>query len=158
IGFGLYFLLSAFKKTSQHWLADAGPMADFLQNNLPQAEAFYRPFLERTVLPHADTFADLVTMGEGVAGVSLTLGLLTRLGALTSIVLLLNIMLSKGIVPALMAPVTSTDYLFVLAGLACLVGSAGLVWGLDGAFRRTFAANPVTRWLAGIPRQRTIVV
>lgn len=132
-------------------------MLEFLQKNIPQAEAFYRPFLERTVLPRADMFADLVTLGEWTAGLLLTLGLFTRLGGLTATFLVLNFMLAKGVGAGLAAPITSTDYLFVLAGLACAIGSAGLVWGLDGAFRRTFAANPVTPWLAGIPTERTVV-
>src|SRR5437763_6202502 len=98
IGFGLYFLLAAWKKTAgANWFKDAGPLMDFMQKNLPQAEAFYRPFIERTVLPQVDVFADLVTLGEWTAGILLTLGLLTRLGGLLAMFLVLNYMLAKGV-------------------------------------------------------------
>ena len=42
-------------------------------------------------------FSQLVLLGEWVAALSLTLGLLTRLGALTSMWLVLNFMLAKGL-------------------------------------------------------------
>ena len=92
-------------------------------------------------------FSQLVTIGEWVAGLLLVLGLLTRLGSLVSIWLALNYMLMKGL-PSLNG---SSDRLFILASLAFLLGSAGLAWGLDGAWRHSLAGNPLTRWLAGIP-------
>lgn len=42
---------------------------------------FYRPFLEGVVLPNVALFAGLVAVGEFLSGLSLTLGLATRLGA-----------------------------------------------------------------------------
>jgi uncharacterized membrane protein YphA (DoxX/SURF4 family) len=161
IGFGLYFLAQAWDKTARGWLVSGEPLARFLFGNpaaqpptrgaVANAEAFYRPFLESVVQPNVLLFAQLVTIGEWVAGILLLLGLLTRLGALVGMVLVLNYMLMKGL-PALGG---SVDRLFFLAFLAFLLGSAGLVWGLDGALPRTLAANPVTRWLAGIPHSTT---
>jgi hypothetical protein len=48
----------------------------------------------------------------------------------------------------------SIDRLFVLSDLVFLLAAAGLVWGLDGAWRRQLGANPVTRWLAGLEGER----
>ena len=43
---------------------------------------FYRPFLETVVPPNALWFARLITLGEWLVGISLVLGLLTRVGAI----------------------------------------------------------------------------
>ena len=150
IGFGLYFISQAWDKTSKNWLTDPAPLTQFLQRSLPSAEGFYRSFLEGTVIPNAALFSQLVTIGEWTAGLLLTFGLLTRLGALTAMWLNLNYMLMKG----LASSGGSIDRLFELSCLVFLLASAGLVWGLDGALQRTLAGNPVTAWLAG-SRQRT---
>lgn len=44
--------------------------------------AWYRAFLLDTVIPHGHIFANLTALGEVAVGLSLTLGVLTRLGAL----------------------------------------------------------------------------
>src|SRR5262249_15633104 len=147
-GFGLYFVSMALDKTLRGWLTDGGAqLAGQLQNQVPRAEGFYRPFLEGTVLPNAGLFAQLVTLGEWATGVLLLLGLLTRLGALVGLWLNLQYMLMKGL------PVAggSIDRLFVLADVVFILAAAGLVWGLDGLWRGPLGANPITRWLAGIP-------
>jgi thiosulfate dehydrogenase [quinone] large subunit len=151
IGLGLLFLVSALDKTIKGWLGSGEALTRTLQTNLPNAEAFYRPLLEGTVLPQADRFAQLVTLGEWVAGLSLTLGLLTRLGALTAIWLLLNFMAMKGILLGQwLNPMAGSDRLYALAALACCLAAAGLTWGLDGRLRRVLAGVPLTGWLAGV--------
>jgi uncharacterized membrane protein YphA (DoxX/SURF4 family) len=164
IGFGLYFLAQAWDKTAKGWLSSGAPLANGLFGNpaaqppsrgfAANAEPFYRSFLESTVQPNALLFSQLVTIGEWVAGLLLVLGLLTRLGSLVSIWLVLNFMLMKGMV----ALNGSSDRLFILASLAFLLGSAGLAWGLDGAWRHWLAGNPLTRWLAGIPEGEEAVL
>jgi len=145
IGFGLYFIAQAWDKLSKQWLETGEPMAKYIQGNLPKTQSFYRPFLQDTVLPNAALFSQLVTIGELVAGVLLLLGLFTRLGALVGMWLTLNYMLTKGL-PSLGG---SVDRLFFLTCLAFLLGSAGLVWGLDGMLRGTIGRIPVLGWLAG---------
>jgi uncharacterized membrane protein YphA (DoxX/SURF4 family) len=152
IGFGLYFISQAWDKTRTNWLVDAAPLAQFLQRSAPNSEAFYRPFLEGTVIPNALLFAQLVTLGEWVVGISLVLGLLTRLGGLTGMWLNLNYMLMKG----LLSNSGSSDRLFFLAELVFVLAAAGLVWGLDGALRRSLAGVPVLGWLAGASREEEL--
>jgi uncharacterized membrane protein YphA (DoxX/SURF4 family) len=157
IGFGLYFISQAWDKTSKGWLASGAPLAGFLFGNpaaqpptrgaFANSEAFYRPFLEGPVQSNPLLFAQLVTIGEWVAGLALVFGLLTRLGSIVGIWLTLNYMLMKGL-PSMGG---SSDRLFVLGQLAFILASAGLVWGLDGAWRRQLAGNGLTRWLAGLP-------
>src|SRR5215470_14351354 len=47
--------------------------------------AWYKDFLETTVLPHAALFATLQTIGEVAVGVGLLFGVLTRLAALVGL-------------------------------------------------------------------------
>lgn len=146
VGFGLYFVVQALDKTSRGWFGDGGPLTQFIQGQLPRAEGFYQPFLTGTVLTNAGMFAQLVTLGEWIAGLSLMFGLLTRLGGITAMFLVAQYMLMKGLPNG----GGSIDRLFFLSCLAFCLASAGLVWGLDGrltALRR----NAVIRWLAGLP-------
>lgn len=147
MGFGLYFLDHAWDKTAKGWLSDGGLMTQFIERALPNSDAFYAPFLEGVVLPNATLFAQLVVIGEWVAGLSLVLGLLTRLGAITGAWLVLNYMFMKGTLNTS----GSNDRLFFVTCIAFAAASAGLVWGLDGALRGVLRTNPVTRWLAGLP-------
>src|SRR5688572_5234789 len=93
---GVLLLVSAIGKIGSGWMANGEAMSQSVQQNIPKAEAFYRPFLEGTVLPNATTFSQLVTVGEIVAGLSLLLGLFTRVGALVCMWLMLQYMLMKG--------------------------------------------------------------
>src|SRR5438094_8840438 len=96
IGLGAYFVSQAWDKTTKHWLVDGRRLVQTLQSSLPREEAFYRNFLQGTVLPNAPLFARLVTLGEWTVGLLLLFGFLTRLGALTGMWLLANYMLMKG--------------------------------------------------------------
>jgi len=155
IGFGLYFIASAWDKTTnKDWLNSGAPLRQSVERQLPQAEGFYRSFLENTVLPNADLFARLVTLGEWVAGISLALGLLTRVGALSGMWLTLNYMLLKGL-PNIEG---SVDRLFFLACLVFLVTSAGLVWGLDGVLPRRLTNDPLSRLATGAGLRRRPVL
>src|SRR3954447_22416916 len=131
IGFGLYFLSQIYAKVTGGWLSSADPLmrgfiGPSLQNNT--AQNFYRPFLENVVQPNALLFSQLVTLGELVVTISLTLGLFTRLGGGLGMWLNLNYMLMKG----LANNAGSNDRLWFLAELIFAVTAAGLVWGLDG--------------------------
>jgi uncharacterized membrane protein YphA (DoxX/SURF4 family) len=83
---GAYFLSNGVDKLTKNWLTDPGPKSQFVGGAVQrgQAEVFYRPFLEGVVLPNAPLFSQLVTLGELAVGISLLLGLFTRVGALGS--------------------------------------------------------------------------
>jgi thiosulfate dehydrogenase (quinone) large subunit len=61
-----------------------------------QAPPFFRGFMEGTVVPNAETFAQLMRVGELSLGIALILGLLTNLAAVGSILLSFVILLSQG--------------------------------------------------------------
>jgi thiosulfate dehydrogenase [quinone] large subunit len=147
-GFGVYLLVSALRKTTTGWLTDGEQLTQFVERNLEGAAAGYGAFLESVVLPNAGIFAQLVVLGEWVAGLSLLFGLLTRMGSLAGMWLLLNFMLAKG----LLNDAGSSDRFYFVACFAFATAAAGLTWGLDGALRPRLAAHPVTRWLAGLPQ------
>jgi thiosulfate dehydrogenase [quinone] large subunit len=52
--------------------------------------AFYKQFLEGTVLTHPELFAQLTAWGEAVVGLGLTLGLLTGVSSLVGLALVTN--------------------------------------------------------------------
>jgi len=97
IAFGLYFVVSAFRKTATGWLTTPDPLSSFVVRSLEGATPSYSDFLATTVLPNADRFAQLVVLGEWVTGISLLAGLLTRMGSLVGMWLMLNYMLAKGL-------------------------------------------------------------
>jgi uncharacterized membrane protein YphA (DoxX/SURF4 family) len=150
MAFGLYFVVSALRKTTSGWLTSPESMTAFIERNTEASTLFYRGFLESSVLPNADRFAQLVVLGEWVAGVCLLGGLLTRLGALSGMWLMLNYMLAKGL-PSFEG---SQDRLFFASCAVFALSGPGLALGLDGVLRPYLGSNPIFHWLAGVPSER----
>lgn len=103
-----------------------------------RAHAFYKPFLQNVVLPHADLFGALIRWGETLVGVALITGTLTRLACVGSMIMLLNYMLMKGALPWQ----SGNDFAYSMIGLAVLLGAGGRTLGLD--------ARLAARWPQGI--------
>ena len=61
-----------------------------------QAPPWFQGFMQSTVVPNAELFAQIQRFGELALGLALILGLLTNPAALGSIVLSLTILLSQG--------------------------------------------------------------
>ena len=98
--------------------------------------AWYRDFLETTVLPHAPLFATLQTFGEIAVGLGLVFGIVTRVTAAVGLFLALN----YGLATQWMSfGQQGFHLLLTVSMLIFLATGAGRVWGLD-------------RWL--IPRTR----
>jgi uncharacterized membrane protein YphA (DoxX/SURF4 family) len=142
---GLYFVKSLITKMSFTMLGGVVPVpavSDRWLEVMPKivtkqaAEnplAFYKHFLEGTVLQHGSLFAHLTAWGETVAGIGLTLGLLTGLASLVGLVLVIN----YGLATQWMSPSQQGFHLVLLfLLLAFFFARAGRTWGLDA-------------WLAG---------
>jgi uncharacterized membrane protein YphA (DoxX/SURF4 family) len=91
--------------------------------------AFYKHFLESTVLTHPELFAQLTAWGETAVGLGLTLGLLTGWSSLIGLVLVTN----YGLATQWMSPGQQGFHLVLFAlMLTFFMARAGRVWGLDG--------------------------
>jgi uncharacterized membrane protein YphA (DoxX/SURF4 family) len=106
--------------------------------------AFYKNFLEQTVLIHSNVFAHLTAWGETVAGLGLTLGFCTGLAALVGLVLVTN----YGLATQWMSSGQQGFHLVLFALMvAFFFARAGRRWGLDAVI----AARKPTTLLARRP-------
>lgn len=113
-----------------------------------QAPPFFRGFMQDTVVPNAELFAQVVRAGELTLGLALLLGFLTNLAALGSIALSISIMLSQGGVglgTGLGAPEFITiNVLVALISLIVLFSPAAKAASLDsGLARRSPGLSPL---------------
>ena len=133
LSIGFSFLFAGGNKISTgNWgAAYESSLYDFVSSNLEIAYVFYRPFLESVVIPNAATFAVLVAWGELLTGVSIFLGLFTRLGAAVGIFLMLNYTLAVG--SGIWMPSLEVAYIWALFTL--MVCSAGRGAGVDQILR-----------------------
>jgi thiosulfate dehydrogenase (quinone) large subunit len=123
---GVVFLIAAIPKLREDFTP---ALTAFVQQRaMEHSHLFYRGFLQEVVLPNAQLFAALVTWGELLVGVSLILGLMTRLSATVALLLTVNYMLAKGAWP--WTP-SSNDAAFAAISLALVIGAAGRTFGLD---------------------------
>src|ERR687894_764563 len=100
-----------------------------------QAPPFLQDFMQSTVVPNAELFAQLMRVGELTLGVALILGLLTNIAAIGSVVLSLVIMLSQGGVrlgTGLGAPeLLTVNVLVALLSVVILLSAAAKVLSVD---------------------------
>ena len=113
-----------------------------------QAPPFFRGFMQGTVVPNAELFAQLVRAGELTVGVALILGFLTNLAAVGSVALGIPILLSGGGVrlgTGLGAPEFITiNVLVALISLVILFSPSAKEVSLDsGLARRSPGLSPV---------------
>jgi thiosulfate dehydrogenase [quinone] large subunit len=107
---------------------------------LQKAPDFYRGFVEHAVLPHVGFFGLLIPWTELTIGVTLILGLGTRLSAAAALVLLMNYMLAKGAWPWYPS---SNDAAWAAVSLALILGAAGRTFGVDAMLARRWSRSPL---------------
>lgn len=106
-----------------------------LQQATQSGSGWYHDFLVNTVIPNASLFAHLVAWGETLTGVSLLLGLFTRLGGLVGVFLPLNYWAMKsGWAQA--GNFGGMDWAAIALSFINLVLPTGLVFGIDGLIAR----------------------
>lgn len=115
-------------------------MAGMVSQNAAQGSGPYNAFLQNVVLQNPVLFSHLVAWGETLTGVSLLLGLLTRVGGIVGMFLTLNYFLMKGSY----AHITSIGGLdaagFALSFISAVLPT-GLVFGLDQLLRSRRVTN-----------------
>jgi uncharacterized membrane protein YphA (DoxX/SURF4 family) len=132
---GVVFLVDALPRVQQDFTPG---LTQFLRDvGLQRAPQFYQRFLEQVVLPNAPFFAALITWAELVVGITLILGLLTRLSAALALVLTLSCLLARG------GWFWSSDAALVAIALALLLGAAGRTLGLDAILVRRWPRSPL---------------
>jgi uncharacterized membrane protein YphA (DoxX/SURF4 family) len=100
-------------------------VAEFAADN---PVAWYKEFLQETVLPHAKLFATLQACGEVVVGIGLVLGLFTGLAALIGFVLSVN----YGLATQWMSFGQQGFHVLLITSMVIfLMTGAGRQWGLD---------------------------
>jgi len=111
---------------------------DFLNFIIPTVQKLaagttgpYHVFLITTVVPHADVFAQLIRIGEVAVGISLLLGLFTRIGAMGGMFLALNYLLAQGTFAVFEGWGSLDGAAFALSFINLVLPTAA-VWGLDG--------------------------
>lgn len=113
-----------------------------------QAPPFFRDFMEGTVVPNAELFAQVVRVSELALGIALILGLLTNFAAVGSIVLSAMVLLSQGGVrlgTGLGTPeFININVLVALLSLLIILSPAAKAFSLDSRLvKRSPALSPI---------------
>lgn len=104
--------------------------------------AFYKNFLETTVLPNSNVFAQMTAWGETVVGIGLTLGLLTGLASIVGLILVIN----YGLATQWMTPGQQGFHLVLFfLMVAFFFARSGRTWGIDGWLARRKPGSLWTR-------------
>jgi thiosulfate dehydrogenase [quinone] large subunit len=130
---GAIWLIHAIPKflNPDAFLPPGGFFATYLQQGISTTVGPFHDFLVSVVAPNAAVFAELVRFGELLVGISLVLGLFSRLGAFFGIVLPLCYMAARGAFGTVNGW-GSADAALALLSAISLVFPTGRVVGIDG--------------------------
>jgi thiosulfate dehydrogenase [quinone] large subunit len=109
----------------------------------PDVTDWYASFLQAVVLPHANLFANVVTIGELLVGLGLIFGALTGVAAFFGTVMNANYLFA--------GTLSTNPLLFILGTWIVLAWRVAGWWGLD----RWLLPLLGTPWAPGRLRQRT---
>ena len=127
---GYYLLSQGIRKYQRDF-----PKGDWIGRQIGDIAAldlypWYKRLLTQYVVPHSELFGYLVVIGEFAVGISLLLGLLTRLSAFVGIFMVTNYMLGPGMARG--GALFANQQIFILSLLIILLSGAGRTLGLDG--------------------------
>lgn len=100
--------------------------------------ALLQAILQDVLIPNAELLAHLTAVGEGLVGIGLTFGLLTRTSAAGGLFLLVVYELAALGLPF---PRHGLKLFMIVALVAFFFARAGMVWGLDGWLSRRNASR-----------------
>jgi thiosulfate dehydrogenase (quinone) large subunit len=141
---GAIWLIHAIPKFTNGdvFLPPNGFFASYLQRGIATTAGPYHDFMVSVIQPNAAIFAQLVRFGELLVGISLFLGLFSRLGGLFGILLPLNYMAARGALGTLDAW-GSLDACLALLSAISFVVPTGRIMGFD-ALAMPRAGRPPT--------------
>ena len=153
---GAFWLMHGIPKftQSQDFMPPTGMMMWFVNSAVAHTSGWYQHFLTTVVLPNVNIFAELVRLGEVVAGVLLLLGAFTRVGGLLGMLLSLNYLTAKGGFAHLSMWSSLDSAAFVLSALNVVLPT-GRIFGVDALLGRSRAAAPAP---ATVPKQDAVFV
>lgn len=130
---GAIWLLHAIPKflDGAMFLPPGGFFTTYLQRGIATTVGPYHDFLANVVQPNAGVFAELVRFGELLVGVSLVLGLFSRIGGFVGMVLTLDYMAGRGALWTLNGW-GSLDAALALLSAISLILPTGRIAGFDG--------------------------
>jgi len=134
---GAMWLIHAIPKfrDGASFLPPNGIFAQYLQHGIASTTGPYHDFMVGVVVPNASLFAEMVRVGELLVGISLLLGIFTRLGAFFGVILPLNYMAARGALGTVSGWGT-VDAALALLSVLNLVLPTGRIAGIDGLRRR----------------------
>jgi uncharacterized membrane protein YphA (DoxX/SURF4 family) len=136
IATGAIWLIHGYGKiTDAQWAAPSGNCYQMVTGMTSNTAGVYHDFLTGVVLPNIGVFAHMVAWGETLTGVSLVLGLLSRIGGLCGLLLALQYFTAKGSF-AHLDGYAGLDATTAVASALHLVLPTGAVFGLDALFGR----------------------
>ena len=152
---GIIWLIHGVPKFLQpeNFLPPNGVFADYVQHGISATTGPYHDFLVNIVAPNAAIIAQLVRFGELLVGISLVLGLFTRLGGFFGIVLPLNYMAARAAFGSV-SQWGSLDAAMVLLSAISLALPTGRIAGFDGL--RTPRAPARQRVVAEVVPERPL--
>jgi thiosulfate dehydrogenase [quinone] large subunit len=120
---------------SVQFMPPAGAFGTYLQDGIVKTVGPYHDFLVNTVQPNAALFAELVRFGEVCVGISLLLGLFSRVGGFVGILLPLNYLAARAALGTFNGWSSIVGCLMLLSALSFVLPT-GRVAGLDALMLR----------------------
>jgi uncharacterized membrane protein YphA (DoxX/SURF4 family) len=134
---GIFWLVHGVPKflNGDRFLPPSGFIVDMVNHSLQGNTGFYHAFLAGVVQPNIMLFAQLTRAGEVLVGISLLLGLFTRLGGAGGIFLALNYMGAQGEFASINT-LGSLDIAALVLSAISLIFPTGRVFGLDAVITK----------------------
>jgi uncharacterized membrane protein YphA (DoxX/SURF4 family) len=124
------------------WVGPKGDCAFVVHDMLTKAPAAYQAFLHAVVLPNITAFGVMVEWGETMVGISLLVGLFSRIGACGGLFLVFNYFMGNGAGSLHDGWFGFDAVTFIMTALHAIVPT-GLFFGLDFVVRsRKFHTSP----------------
>ncbi|MBV8198007.1 MAG: DoxX family membrane protein [Candidatus Eremiobacteraeota bacterium] len=127
---------------SDEFMPPNGFIVNYITTGVARTTGPYHDFLVNVVQPNIGVFAELVRLGEVCVGISLVLGLLSRLGGLVGMILTLDYMAARGGLDTFNAW-SSVDACMMLLSAVNVVLPTGRFLGVGALFGRRPARRAI---------------